>query len=283
MAPCRVRREVRTTPVGVAIGPRVQSGGRATGRRGRPCAAWGRRDDDRSRPSRRAGCSQPSPPAATRSYGVPDLDREELDPRVDGDRQVRERELEPRAPGLRVEQPVAGPAMVAQRGGDPGRRVADDARPAPAGPGRSGRQTGSSAMPTTTNAPATTTFSRRIERRIERARAAVGTWLASRACRRWPRPRASGHQATPRIAYAPIDEEHAEPQRASATASARPRRAMRTTTASDRAEEQETRHVAQRGRLPLGDPLGDQRVDRQADGVGPDQPDRTASGRRPPR
>ncbi len=40
--------------------------------------------------------------------GVPDARREELDPRVDRDRQVRQGELEPRAPRLRVEDVVAG-------------------------------------------------------------------------------------------------------------------------------------------------------------------------------
>ena len=30
--------------------------------------------------------------------GVPDLDRKQLDPRIDGDQHVRERELEPGAP-----------------------------------------------------------------------------------------------------------------------------------------------------------------------------------------
>ncbi len=58
---------------------------------------------------------------------VPDLRREDLDPRVEGDRHVRQRELEPRAPGLRIEEPIAGSGDVPEGSGDARRGMADDA------------------------------------------------------------------------------------------------------------------------------------------------------------
>ena len=58
---------------------------------------------------------------------VPDAGREELDPRIDADRQVGQGELEPRAPRLRVEDVVARPRLRPKRTGDAGRSHPDDA------------------------------------------------------------------------------------------------------------------------------------------------------------
>ena len=55
----------------------------------------GRQRGDESDVPVSSWASQPSVPAITPSYSIPDLGREELDARIDRDRQVRQRVLEP--------------------------------------------------------------------------------------------------------------------------------------------------------------------------------------------
>ena len=95
---------------------------------GRPSRSSLARDHDRSSTPQPSSCAGPALAAGDDVLvGVPRGGREELDARVDRDRQVGQGELEPGAPWLRVEQPVARPGRRAQRRGDPGRCVADDA------------------------------------------------------------------------------------------------------------------------------------------------------------
>ena len=96
--------------VTVFVGDRPTGGHQAVLER---VLAVARRDDDRHAPV--VELPLPAIDAGDDALvGVPDLDREDLDPRIDGDRQGRERELEPRAPRLRVEDAVvrAGPGRA---------------------------------------------------------------------------------------------------------------------------------------------------------------------------
>ena len=157
---------------------------------------------------------------------VPDLDREQLDPRVDRDRRLRELEDEPRAPRLRIEEAVARLQRPAQRPGDPRRRVADDpGRRAEARVDRSPHgqqhQPGDHAR-----APTTTTFMRRISGGSTRSGPVAAVTSVPAIAATAP----SGHHATPRMANAPIRKK--TPSQASVGHEVvRPRRAISTTIA----------------------------------------------------
>ncbi len=79
---------------------------------------------------------------------------------------------------------------------------------------------------------------------------------------------ASGHHAMPRTAYAPIDEEEAEPHQGRPRHSpAAPRHERHDE--QRRCEEQDPRHVPHGRRLPLSDPVVTAGCAEQTDGVGP--------------
>ena len=168
--------------------------------------------------------------------------------------------------GLRVEDAVAGPREVAQRGRDPRRRVADDAgRCAQAGIDRPPDR--AAARPRRDDRPGQHEVhppdQRRVDARLDRPRRRLRHERAGDGGHRPERPpgdAADGIRADRREDAEPGERRPGRPV---------PSPRDEDDDGRDGREEEDAGHVAQRRRLPFGDPLGDLRVDRQADGVAP--------------